>query len=69
MTFISATRPAADPRFSVRNALSHAMGVWRQRQALRSLDARALADIGLSRAEADAEAGRPFWDAPETWRS
>ena len=38
------------------------------RQALRGLDDRCLADIGLSAIQADAEANRPFWDVPSTWR-
>ncbi|MCT8159701.1 DUF1127 domain-containing protein [Pseudoruegeria sp. SHC-113] len=42
---------------------------WRQRQALKALDAAALADIGLTRAEAEAESARPFWDVPATWRN
>ena len=32
------------------------------RRLLRNLDAHALKDIGLSRADAIREAGRPFWD-------
>lgn len=32
-----------------------------QRQALSSLDDRMLRDIGVARAEADREAGKPFW--------
>lgn len=39
-----------------------------QRQQLASLDDAALADIGLSRAQALAEAGRPLWDVPANWR-
>mgnify|MGYP002354229785 CR=1 FL=1 len=38
------------------------------RRDLRNLDDRMLNDIGLSRREADAEADRPFWDAPDHWR-
>ncbi|MEX6500825.1 DUF1127 domain-containing protein [Pseudomonas zhanjiangensis] len=34
---------------------------WRTRRALLELSAEQLADIGLSRAEARAEALRPFW--------
>jgi uncharacterized protein YjiS (DUF1127 family) len=34
----------------------------RERRALAQLDDRALHDIGISRAEADEEARRPFWD-------
>lgn len=33
----------------------------RQRVALHSLSDQALADIGISRADAEHEAGRPFW--------
>ncbi len=33
----------------------------RQRLALRRLDDRALSDLGLSRADVEAEAGKPFW--------
>jgi uncharacterized protein YjiS (DUF1127 family) len=36
---------------------------YNQRQELRSLDDRMLADIGVSRAEADREARKPFWMA------
>ena len=68
MTFISISRPVARPRVSVLSTFARLHDVWRQRQALKSLDADALRDIGLDRAEASAEAARPFWDAPETWR-
>lgn len=40
---------------------------WRtsaQRNALMDLDDRTLADIGLDRFGARAEADRPFWDVP-----
>ncbi len=35
-----------------------------QRRALLTLDARMLADIGISRADAAREAARPFWEDP-----
>lgn len=38
-----------------------------QRRALSTLSDAQLSDIGLSRDEAQAEARRPFWDAPENW--
>lgn len=44
------------------------IALWRQRRALARLDDRALADIGVTRAEAIAEAARPVWDVPATWR-
>jgi len=40
-----------------------------QRAALGKLDDAALADIGLTRAQAVAEAKRPLWDVPANWRS
>ena len=40
----------------------------RQRRALAKLDDGALNDMGLTRAEAEAEANRPFWDVPNHWR-
>lgn len=42
---------------------------WRQlsyeRKLLASLDSRMLRDIGISRAEAERESARPFWDEPD----
>ena len=45
------------------------ISLWRQRRALAQLDDRALADIGVTRNEAMAEASRPVWDVPATWRN
>lgn len=42
--------------------------LFAQRQALARLDDARLADLGLSRAEAEAEAARAPWDAPRHWR-
>ena len=39
--------------------------VARQRRQLLKLDDRALKDIGISSADADAEATRGFWNIPE----
>jgi len=41
----------------------------RQRSHLRRLDDHLLSDIGLSRADALAEASRPAWDAPGHWQA
>jgi uncharacterized protein YjiS (DUF1127 family) len=41
-----------------------AFQIARERRQLLALDANALKDIGLSRADADGEAGRRFWDLP-----
>lgn len=38
-----------------------------QRQQLLTLDAARLADIGVTRAQATAEAHKSLWDVPKTW--
>lgn len=42
--------------------------LWRSRRALEQLDDAALKDVGLSAADAKAEAARPVWDVPAHWR-
>ncbi len=42
----------------------HVLGVIRQRRQLVTLSNKQLADIGISREQAVAEAARPFWDLP-----
>jgi uncharacterized protein YjiS (DUF1127 family) len=43
--------------------------ISRERRALLELDDRMLRDIGITRADAEQEAGRPFWDdAMVRWR-
>ena len=71
MTYIStpctpACRPAK-PQLSLLSRIGLQLSVMRQRRKLAALDARALDDIGVSRAEAEAEAGRGFWSAPDHW--
>lgn len=41
---------------------------WRTRQQLKALDDRALADVGITREQAEIEVKRPIWDVPHTWR-
>jgi len=48
--------------------VQHALSTRAQRRKLGALDDAALLDIGLTRAEALAEAQRPLWDVPATWR-
>ena len=62
---VGVDRTATAPKLSTFDRL---YDVWRQRQTLRKLDINALNDIGISRKDAFAEARRPFWDAPSTWR-
>ncbi|CUH87206.1 hypothetical protein PH5382_01131 [Phaeobacter sp. CECT 5382] len=73
MTYIAANRTAAPcththRRFGLLSLLADRAALLRQRRALKKMDDRALDDIGLSRAQAEAEAKRPLWDAPESWR-
>ncbi|OED50321.1 DUF1127 domain-containing protein [Leisingera sp. S232] len=56
------------PQLPLSNRLRQRMAAWRQRRQLARLDARALEDIGVTRAEAEAEARGGFWKAPDYWR-
>ncbi len=53
---------------SFRKRLTARLQIMRERAALRDLSDEQLQDLGLSRFEAEKEANRPFWDAPDTWR-
>jgi uncharacterized protein YjiS (DUF1127 family) len=44
------------------------LALHRQRRSLGKLDARLLADVGLSQTEANTEMERPLWDVPPNWR-
>lgn len=54
------------PAFSL---LFRVFSVFRERQALARLTDAQLSDVGLTRAQALAEAKRPLWDVPATWRN
>lgn len=45
--------------------IKRAARVYRQRQHLAQLSTRELSDLGLSRAQAQYESARPFWDLPD----
>lgn len=45
-----------------------ALSLRRERQRLALLDDRLLRDIGVSRREAEDEAARSVWEAPNRWR-
>lgn len=62
----SAVRSSASRR-SLQQRLMDLIALRRQRVALANLDDTQLADIGLTRQEADQEAVRPIWDAPSHW--
>lgn len=57
------------PRTVKAPRLSQMVALWRQRRALAAMDDTQLADIGVTRTQALAEAERPVWDVPCTWRS
>nr|WP_325249670.1 DUF1127 domain-containing protein [Amylibacter sp.] len=40
----------------------------KERRALTRLSNQQLSDIGITRAEADAEANRGLWDVPNHWK-
>lgn len=48
--------------------LMRMIDVWRSRRALDRLDGRALDDIGVTPKRAAAEAAKPIWNVPTTWR-
>lgn len=67
MTYITVPGHARSRRQPLINRLTRRFDLWRQRRALGRLDEAALKDIGLTRREAETEARRPIWDAPESW--
>ena len=49
--------------------ISTALALRHQRSQLAGLSDAMLEDLGLTRAEALAEAQRPLWDVPARWRA
>ena len=68
MTYILSSRATPSRRVSVLQSIAVMFDIWRQRRALSQLDAARLRDIGLNVQQAHAEANRPIWDVPQTWR-
>ncbi len=67
MAFISTNRSNTCNYPARRPSLLDFLSLYRQRRALARLDDRALEDIGVTRAQADAEARSGFWDVPDHW--
>jgi uncharacterized protein YjiS (DUF1127 family) len=60
-------RHARRPGPSLLRRIIAALALHRQRQRLRDLDPHMLKDIGLTAAQARAEADTPLWHAPTHW--
>lgn len=58
--------PGASPG-GTQSRMPGRMALSRSRRRLGELDDRLLADVGLSRWQADEEVRRPAWDAPAAW--
>jgi len=61
-------RPSSVTRPRTRLSLLNLLALWRSRRALGALCENQLQDIGISRSQARAEAAKPIWDAPSSWR-
>lgn len=68
MTQIAIHRPRKPAKRSGLSLIKRAFSIRRQRRQLARLDDRALKDIGVTRAEVEAELRRPVWDAPQFWQ-
>ncbi len=68
----AATKAGTAVRPGTSVLLARRLAAWfelrRQRRRLLTLSDHMLHDLGLSRADAEGEAARPFWDLPERWR-
>ncbi len=60
------SRPAPSKAVGLRRIIT-ALAVWRSRRTLSGLEAHMLEDIGITAAQAKAEANRPIWDVPAHW--
>lgn len=68
MTQIAIKQHCKPQRRFLLSSLQDAFSLLRQRQTLAKLDDRALEDIGITREQAEAEASRSIWDAPDFWQ-
>ena len=60
-SFAAERPPGRSARLAPLAWLRGAVRRWRERRLLEVLDDRMLRDIGISRSQALAEAGKPFW--------
>lgn len=64
---IKSLAPLRHPRIPRRFKFLRVGALLRSRRVLAELDDAALKDVGLTRTEAEAEARRAVWDAPDHW--
>ena len=64
---VSCHSPIRPRRASLLSLVFNAIAVKRQRRELLELPDHRLADLGLTRAQAEAEGRRALWDAPQHW--
>ncbi|WP_298292962.1 DUF1127 domain-containing protein [uncultured Litoreibacter sp.] len=67
MTDLTAAHITRNAR-RTRTGLMGYLDLYRQRRALAHMDDAQLTDLGLTKAEAQQEADRPVWDAPNHWQ-
>ena len=60
--------PVSRRRTPLLERISHGLSVHNTRRSLKGLNETRLEDIGISMAQAQTEARRPFWDVPEYWQ-
>ncbi len=68
MMSVTTLRSAVSLSFRPVAAVLAALSMRRERHRLAELDQHLLRDIGVTRAEVEAELARPFWDAPRHWQ-
>lgn len=64
---VTLRRVAARSRLGLLPHLLSRLALRRSRRRLADLDPHLLRDIGVTRAQAEAESERPLWDAPAHW--
>lgn len=57
----------ATPKTGFFSLIGQLVALRNQRKALAGMDDAQLQDLGLSYADAQDEAARPFWDVPANW--
>ncbi|MBT8155582.1 DUF1127 domain-containing protein [Epibacterium ulvae] len=64
MAYLSTAQSLRPARRSIFALIGDLTALYRQRRELAQMSDVELSDIGLTRAQAEAEAARPIWDFP-----